>query len=240
MNRNNNTSDTALQAQLDRLVSGDLAPAERRSLLAWLDEEPSRWRTCGLAFLEAQNWTEALETLGEDPRDAAAPPSTEISKDDRKEQIGERKSSLRLLAVAASVLLALTCGIVIGRQWDSHGSPGPTIADIPRETDRPRASPLPRQEMSKRDQVQLATVSLPTDLSPNVAALVQLPVKTASSDAAANTASSIPEHIRKQWERRGFELKEERRFLPARLADGREVVVPVNEVQVKYIGNQVY
>ena len=237
MNRNN-TSDTALQAQLDRLVSGDLSAPERRSLLAWLDEEPSRWRTCGLAFLEAQNWTEALETLEEDPRGSTAPPSTEISKNDRKKQIGERKSSLRLLALAASVLLALTSGIVIGRQWDSHA--GPAIANIPHIADGPTASPMPGHENSKSGQVQLATVSLPTDLSPNVAALVQLPVKTASSDAAANKASSIPDHVRKQWERRGFELKEERRFLPARLADGREVVVPVNEVQVKYIGNQVY
>lgn len=235
MNRTNNTSDTALQAQLDRLVSGDLPPAERRSLLAWLDEEPSRWRMCGLAFLEAQNWTEALETLGEGSRDSAAPLSGAASKNERKKQIVDRKPALRLLAAAASVLLALTCGIVIGRRWDARAPAAPAIANFPHET-----SPMPRQESSKRGQVQLATVSLPTDLSPNVAALVQLPVKTATAGDAAPQASSIPDHIRKQWERRGFELKEERRFLPARLADGREVVVPVNEVQVKYIGNQVY
>ena len=32
------------------------------------------------------------------------------------------------------------------------------------------------------------------------------------------------------------ELNEELRYLPARLPDGREVVVPVNKVQVKFKG----
>src|SRR5262245_46215171 len=51
----------AMQAQLDRLVGGDLAENDRRSLLAWLDEDASRWRACAVAFLEAQNWEAAAK-----------------------------------------------------------------------------------------------------------------------------------------------------------------------------------
>lgn len=53
-----------LTAQIDRLVAGELAEHDRRSLLAWLDEEPTRWRACALAFLEAQAWEEATEGSG--------------------------------------------------------------------------------------------------------------------------------------------------------------------------------
>jgi len=48
--------------------------------------------------------------------------------------------------------------------------------------------------------------------------------------------SSISDYDRMQWERRGFELTEERRYLPARLSDGREIVVPVNRVHLRFKG----
>ena len=228
-------TESTLQAQLDRLVSGDLPAAERRNLLAWLDEEPSRWRQCGLAFLEAQNWAEALETLGEGSR--GKEPAVLVSPSARGERVPAHRSFLRMLAMAAGILVALSCGIVIGRQWDAPFSVRPTIASAPHDSQP--AAPLPGGEEDKA-QVQLATVSVPTDLSPKVPALLQLPVKTPSAGDSAYQPSSIPDHVREQWKRRGFELREERRFLPARLADGREVMLPVNEVQVKYIGKQVY
>src|SRR5262245_64910242 len=53
------STDRAMQAQLDRLAAGELPENDRRSLLAWLDEDAARWRACALAFLEAQNWEAA-------------------------------------------------------------------------------------------------------------------------------------------------------------------------------------
>lgn len=78
----------------------------------------------------------------------------------------------------------------------------------------------------------LATVSVPTNLDPRLTAQLTLPV--AASDEAPRS-EPIPEYVRKQWERRGFEVQEETRYLPAKLADGRTVMVPVTKVVLKPI-----
>lgn len=58
---------------LDLLVDGELTPEERRELLARMDEQPQGWRSCALAFLEAQAWREDLAGLS--PEDLFGPPA---------------------------------------------------------------------------------------------------------------------------------------------------------------------
>ena len=70
-----------------------------------------------------------------------------------------------------------------------------------------------------------------TNLDPQLFAQIQVPVTTA--DRVRHDAPAISDYDRKQWEKRGFEVTEERRYLPARLPDGREVVVPVSKVNLK-------
>jgi hypothetical protein len=57
-----------------------------------------------------------------------------------------------------------------------------------------------------------------------------LPIAAADEFPASEP---ISEYVRKQWERRGFELEEETRYLPAKLPDGRTVMVPVTKVHVR-------
>ena len=40
--------------RFDLLADGELSEAQRRELLAGLDDEPGGWRQCATAFLEAQ------------------------------------------------------------------------------------------------------------------------------------------------------------------------------------------
>jgi hypothetical protein len=51
----------------------------------------------------------------------------------------------------------------------------------------------------------------------------------------ARYATEIPEYVRQQWERRGYKVSLERRFLFARLPDGQQVAVPVDQVHVNPI-----
>ena len=221
-----------LAAQIDRLVSGDLAGAERRSLLAWLDEEPERWRACSLAFLEAQTWQQAAGTSGFsdsreeegargragsrslNARDQSSPPPLAHS------CVASRR--LRWLAVAALVLVAFALGLASGHAW-------PTAA----LTDGQFAGPTAPSEPSSGGPL-LASVSLPTNLDPRLKAELTLPL--AADGQAPRFESSIPAYVRQQWERRGFELTEEVRYLPAKLPDGRQVMVPITKVHVKYKG----
>jgi hypothetical protein len=80
-------------------------------------------------------------------------------------------------------------------------------------------------------------VAVRTNLNPRLQAQLALPVEP--DTAASEPESSISDYERKQWERRGYELVEENRYLPAKMPDGRPVMVPVKKIRVKYKGTPV-
>jgi len=222
----------AVAAQIDRLVSGDLAEPDRRSLLAWLDEEPQRWRTCSLAFLEAQAWEQAAGGLGFSGGRGGERASGRVG-DGFCSARGQSPPSplshspplsrrLQWLAVAAIVLLAFALGLASGRGWNVAAPVGEQFIQSAEPSAPSSGGPI------------LATVSLLTNLDPRLKAELTLPL--AADGQAPRLESSIPAYVRQQWERRGFELTEEVRYLPAKLPDGRQVMVPITKVHVKYKG----
>ncbi len=50
---------------IDRIVDGELTPAELRAAIDFLDREPDGWKRCTLAFLEAQCWRESFRAIGQ-------------------------------------------------------------------------------------------------------------------------------------------------------------------------------
>ena len=116
-----NTDDT----RFDRLVDDELSEEERRELLGRLDDEPSGWRRCALAFLEAQCWRQAL---GETPslrdslgaalqstgKNADETPAIPIETPRRAVWLGRVKM---LSAMAASFLVAMWLGTMAHRAW---------------------------------------------------------------------------------------------------------------------------
>src|SRR5262245_52736011 len=223
MNERDCSIDHSTLAQIDRLVAGELSEAERCSLLAWLDEDARRWRTCAIAFLEAQSWEDAAGDLTL-ARSATPARSASEGKVPSFESMPSRRKTTHLhaVAVAASIALAFAAGILAARHVpERKAKQDVNSVNIAHQPDVPRAP----------DQPVVATVSVRTNLDPDVPAQLQLPVTPTS--AAQSAASSLSEYEREQWERSGFEVREERRYLPARLPDGREVIVPVNKVQLK-------
>jgi|SRR5262245_44294353 len=224
-------ADRAVQAQLDRLAAGDLPEGERRSLLAWLDEEPRRWRACAVTFLEAQSWENAIAAWPAGGAQNALGREVPTARSARRpEQAYQFR--YRQLALAAIVLAAFFSGAVLARF-----APAPILRQTPTVIQRPDSTPGGDAHPDFGDQPLLATVSVRTNLDPQVPAQLQVPV--APWNAAEEALAGISDYERKQWERRGFELSEERRYLPARLPDGREVVVPVNKVHLKFKGTPV-
>lgn len=234
MNQRQRTAD-GVAAQIDRLVSDDLAESDRRSLLAWLDEEPARWRTCGIAFLEAQAWQAAADwgvgdrdrESGIGSRDTGVGPLTTHRSPPSKHQTHSANRLLHWLVLAGVVLTAFAIGLVSGRrqsaapQQSQFASPAPTGRVLPGDASEPL----------------VATVSVRTNLDPRVPAELRLPIAAGAATSAAEPA--VSEYVRQQWERRGFELSEEVRYLPAKLSDGREVMVPVKKVHLKFKGTPV-
>jgi hypothetical protein len=212
-----------MQGQLDRLAGGDLPESERQAVLAWLDEEPARWRACGMAFLEAQMWQESAATAAlQAPAPIASPQPAARAPEGKRRQ----RWHVSLLALSAAVAVAFLAGALAAR-WLPLGSgqAGPMLVEQP--------GPGP-----SADQPQLATVAVNNPNS-NLPLMLQLPVTTGDESQQVAGASPISDYERRMWERRGFEVIEELRYLPARLPDGRVVMVPVNKVQLKFKGTPV-
>jgi hypothetical protein len=87
---------------IDRLVDGELAEAQRRELLARLESEPDGWRSCALAFLEAQSWRDGLSAAA---GDSLAPRRIVVPLYDARSPIRRRRAVL-LSALAAGFVLA--------------------------------------------------------------------------------------------------------------------------------------
>lgn len=229
MNYDNQAANALLRPQIDALVCGELSEEERRELLTWLDADASRWRACGLAFLEAQAWGEALadpvvterctKTTSEKSRLGIHLPVARQSKGARW--------SVPLLMAAASIV-AFACGVAVQEFRLRAPQPVPPIAQ-----------PLPASETPLATSGPLVA-SVPVKGGPlgDIAATLQIPVRPVEATGLPLT-SSVPQHVRNLWKRRGYELVEERRYLPARLPDGRQVMVPVNEVKMKFVGKPV-
>src|SRR5687767_8169320 len=128
MNTSEFNVDRAIQAQIDRLVTGDLPESERSNLLAWLDEDVRRWRPCALAFLEAQTWEAAAgarpaeslagsQPFGSVDYAASTTPAKDPGGDSGRVKGESRAKFHALAALALSIAAALVVGTILGRQW---------------------------------------------------------------------------------------------------------------------------
>ncbi len=222
-----------MPGDMDRLVCGELDETGRGRVLAWLEADPVRWRLCGLAFLEAQTWS---QTLADWPgtRKGRAPAAGVERRVLPNESLRKRSTLPRVLA-ALAVCVAFTLGLAVR---DIVVPPDPAIEQ-----------PVAKQDAtSVRDQTATDRAPVPVgDHEPLLAALdvqsgsklgtttpIRIPVVPAGPDSAqeARHAAEIPDYVRQQWERRGYKVSCERRYFFARLPDGQQIVVPVEQVNV--------
>jgi hypothetical protein len=251
MTTHRNEIETEMVARLERLACGELDESACGPLLAWLEEEPLRWRLCGLAFLEAQSWAETLAVWPAPSRagsaggvDSAWPIAADRRETPRQPTIDRSSARSRrlvfTLVAAASLLIAFGLGLGTRgiTEW-TGGSPGPrTIAGVAGNTaDRLHGQPPSPATISRGAVLASLPVRSESGLGP--VATVQVPVVPGDSTSAI-PHPEIPEYVRDQWERRGYRLSTQRRYLFAHLPDGREAVVPVEQVFVHPIPRQVY
>jgi hypothetical protein len=53
-----------------------------------------------------------------------------------------------------------------------------------------------------------------------------------------NQPPSVPDYVRARWERQGYQVEERRNLVSVELEDGRRVAIPVDEVEVDYVGQK--
>ncbi len=224
---------------VDRLVDDELDESERRELLARLDGERDGWRRVALAFLEGQSWRREMRGLAQ----PAAPPSPPAASGARRPWIEGRASTV--LAMAACFLIALGLGTFL-RDLATHDAGGPVqpvrLADrgavLVEESPSPerRAPAVPEAD----EPWQLVTLGVDPG-EQGGRCRVQLPaVERPGIDEqwVEGLESPIPEEVLRALRRSGHKIESTRQYVPLRMKDGRQLVVPVDQVDVHYVGGK--
>jgi hypothetical protein len=224
---NSNTKhDSAPQidmaAKLERLVCGELDEQARAPLLAWLDAEPSRWRVCGLLFLEAQTWSQAFENWTE-PAPLAQRPKVAVTTDNRTSR-GRWRRTTEIVGLAASVLVAFLLGAAA--QQHRHLTRDAAVSTVVNRSDVDAATTSdanPAPVMAMLPMASRAGMPVPA---------LHIPVVPQSASDSKAGVESVADYVRRQWERRGYHLDVERRYLIAKLPGGQQIAVPLRQYSI--------
>ena len=232
---------TGSESRLDRLVDGELNETDRRELLLQFEREPEGWRRCALAFLEAQCWKQELghmskglmarspEAVAESPTSMPVPASMPATLTRRS----WRQNLATALTLGACFLIALALGLSI-RGSGSGGLHGPDSGQV-------RSA----KEDFPLNNSQTALVAQPVDELVTIDAAdgqtESLRVPRAHRDAfdqnvAEQAPDAIPLAVQQAFQRAGHEVVQQREIVPAQMNNGRRLMVPVDHVEIHYVG----
>jgi hypothetical protein len=212
-----------------------------------------------LAFLEAQCWKKELGGLRQsvpaaNPADIAATASQEF----KVVRPIKRKSSPlglpgTLAAMAACFLLALGAGrlwqIADNRNAGVFGSGGANqfAGNNPGQTaiNPPNSQTAVAQAANPADNsgASWQWVKLSPPGTTDTAESIQLPALQSDhidQQWLQSVAPKLPEDVLQALKLQGYEVLTQQRLMPMPLKDGRQLVVPVDQYELKYIGNQTY
>ncbi|HUT92829.1 MAG TPA: hypothetical protein VMY37_25270 [Thermoguttaceae bacterium] len=232
--------------RFDLLADGELPEPERRRLLSGLDHVPGGWRRCALAFLEAQSWKEEMQSI--------RPESTAQARGARPIRRTGFPGGFfgTLVAMAASFILALGLGVAfqdIGRPGPELGPSRIEIAGGPQQPEasaskavEPQIPPGPSAPPAAPDHAwQL--VSVPVGTGPDGTQSIQVPAREGDrvdEQWMDRFAPTIPAELAEALKQQGRELRWSRQLVPFPLEDGQQLVVPLEQVELHYVGNPVY
>jgi len=223
--------------RFDLLVDDELSRQERRRLLSGLDEEPGGWRRLAIAFLEAQSWRKELGAFlrESDVRRPAVRPARRRSR--------PAWQVFTWAAMAASFLVAVLIGWRLQDTWRRPGleprSPIAVVADAGRlqqPAEEPAAVMLPQPPA---EPWQMVALSGPKD-SQGVSGSIRLPARARRSidgDWLNKLPAAVPDDVLQAFERTGHRVRQRRDLVPVEMPDGRRMVVPVDQMDVHYVGN---
>jgi hypothetical protein len=207
---------------MDRLIDGELSDAERRRLLASLDERPDGWRRCALAFLEAQSWKGDLrEAICEPPRTART--YTDATPTLPRGVRWQR--GLGWLAIAASLVVAFSLGTM-------RRDVGPSMVAVPPAADNQIAAVSPDDALTlwvRDNQGRKQPLRVPL-----------VDAGTLDRELGVTFQSAMPASTRERLQQRGFDVQSKRRYAPLWLENGRPMIVPVEDTKIVPVSRPVY
>jgi hypothetical protein len=235
------------QRVLDRLADGELTPADRRDLLLALDDEPSAWRRCALSLLEHQALREELRPAVPE----RVPASVNLGTHATGSANNVTRPARRFVVVAAlvaSLLLAFGFGWEVGGQAKLAGggdstdgqtsSSQPQLiqpAPVEKQVAQANIAPPDASGDESTDQWQTFKLGIEDEQSGGSREIEVSAVSVERLDDGwlANLGSAVPDDLLAALKAAGHEVHRNHRLLPIELADGRRLVVPVEELDVE-------
>jgi hypothetical protein len=244
MNPTDDHLHTGDDERIDLLVDGELPEAERRNLLSTLDDLPDGWRRCALAFLESQSWANEMRAI---PCEQTAEPHATPAPGRGKAPFGFWGT---LAAMAACFLIALGLGSLLRGVWAPEGSGGTTpieLADTANVREEPRtesdeAESLPSPDVPA-ESWKLVTLPLEDGRGGAVESIQVPAVERERFDAQwfeEFPTATMPAELLHALRRSGHRVFRNRQLIPVPIDGGRQLVVPVDEIEVRYVGNSSY
>lgn len=216
---------------LDRLADGELAASEQRELLAAIEATPGSWRRCALAFVEAQAMSRELAGYASEFASRPALIARPAAK--------SSKASLgNWLAIAATVLVAFTAGLLANRSVEPTATGTTIVGDsasmvVERGPTRGQLADAPVQRIDRPDPdgVTFWTRDDQGERRSLRAKLVD--AEEMNQRLGVEFRSAVPPQIRRQLEQRGYRLESRQRYAPLNIDNDRVLVVPVEDMQVQ-------
>jgi len=230
----------------DLLVDGELDSARQHELLSRLDATPDGWRRCALAFLEAQAWRSDLRA-----NMVTRPVGT--PGDIRRDPAGRS----RLVTLGRWGLLALGLMLAFGTGWltrphDDARPAQPVAATSAGAAQRAVQAPNDTVEKAPRDDNETAPQLTSSLRMAGILTLqiddhgqtreMRVPVLDASGVDVQRLLEQEPavrSSAIQALERRGHKVETHRQVLTVDLKDGRKLLLPVDQVDVR-AANRVY
>ena len=233
-------NSTGPEGRLDRLVDGELNETDRRELLLQFEREPEGWRRCALAFLEAQCWKQELGLMARSPEagTAQSPAAMPVPATVRTANSSWRGSWRQNLATALTLGACFLIALALGLSLRGNGVGG-------------GHSPDSAQIRSAKEEIQLNNRAQPTLVAQPVDELLtidapngqteSLRVPRAHRDAfglnvAGQAPDAIPPAVEQAFQRAGHEVVQQREIVPAQMNNGHQLMVPVDHVEIHYVG----
>ncbi len=256
MNDSHGFDTSGAQRLFDQLVDGELPDDRRRALLEKLDTTPDGWRQCALTFLEAQELRQVLPIVAFE--EAPTEPRNVVNVSTLARSSASTFPFGRFLAMAASFLVAFSLGLVFRGSWSTLDETPPMVVES-----------APASQVSVDDTQLVHKESVPRSLPLQEVPAGEVPEKPAHvwrdvalvvNDAGDGDEvrwpmaegkdidlqwlyrqpSALPTSVIEQIERLGHQVSVVRELFPVQLRDGRQGVVPVDRVELRYVGNQIY
>lgn len=238
----------------DLLVDGELDNDRRRNLLGSLDDKPGGWRCCALAFLEAQSWGQEFRSLSDRLSTKTSSTSKSVPAKKKSSRSKSRRKNSRtsmVLGMAASFLLAM--GITsLMRDMNPNGMmpEGTDVSGVmPQDwskglknfgkSTRSKVGPLGLED----DARELRLVKLTgraLDGKNHTFGLPAVSQKNLNDQWIKEMPTAIPDGVVEAFQRAGHKVKTSRQLLPFQTRDGRKLIIPVDQVDIRYATTPYY